>query len=165
MLDQVPALVPGSVKGDVDKDLEARYGNTVAKALDADGKIVGYVIVASGDGFADKIELLIGLDPEAHIIKGMYVLSQKETPELGNKIVESDFRDKFKSQSVAKPISASKKPQGNYQIEAITGATISSVAVCNIINKGVADFKKQLFALAAEEAKADTQEGSAPDGE
>ncbi|HHH75580.1 MAG TPA: FMN-binding protein, partial [Phycisphaerae bacterium] len=156
-----------STHGDIDDALSEQYGKLVAKALDKDGRVVGYVIIASGDGFADKIELIIGLNPTLDEIKGIYVLSQKETPELGNKIVESDFRDQFRDMSVAAPVSASKKPKDN-QIEAITGATISSTAVCNIINKGVIDFKKALLAEAESKCKkADNGnvEGGDSDGE
>jgi len=167
MLNQVPILVPESTHGDIDNALSEQYGKLVAKALDKDGKVVGYVFVACGDGFADKIELIIGINPTLDEIKGIYVLTQKETPGLGNKIVESDFRDQFRGKSVATPVSASKKPKDN-QIGAITAATISSTAVCNIINKGVNDFKKALLARAEAQTKkaaTDNQEGGVPDGE
>ena len=166
MLHQVPVLVPESTHGEIDDTLSKQYGKIVAKALNKENKVVGYVIVASGDGFADKIELLVGLDPNAHIIRGMYVLSQKETPELGNKIVKSEFRDQFQGQSITKSISANKEPQGNHQVEAISGATISSVAVCSIINKGVTDFRKILFEMRKKsETETEKLEGGIPDGE
>ncbi len=110
-----------------------------------DSNVLGWVAKASGQGYADQVELLIGLSPRAKKITGLFVLGQKETPGLGAKIVEPDWRAQFAGQTTDKQMKVVKdgadKP---HEIDAITGATISSETVCSIVNKTVADLKPQL---------------------
>ncbi|MFC1467365.1 FMN-binding protein [Verrucomicrobiota bacterium] len=140
-LGKVPELVPGAVSAE-----KAMVGEIMAyKGLDADGNVAGWVIPAKGQGFADKIELLLGLDANAGKITGMYVLDQKETPGLGDKI-KSDLAwgQKYVGKSAARTIGLTKAaPTGN-EIQAITGATISSESVTKIVNKYAADFRGAL---------------------
>jgi len=111
-----------------------------------DSRVLGWVAKASGQGYADQVELLIGLSPRAEKITGLFVLSQKETPGLGANIVESDWRAQFAGQTTDKRIKVVKDGADEpHEIDAITGATISSDTVCTIVNKTVADLKPQLF--------------------
>lgn len=117
---------------------------SVFKATEAD-VVKGWVAKASGKGYADKVELLLGLSPEADQITGLFILDQKETPGLGAKIIEPLWRGQFTGKNTAQPILAVKNGADQpYEIDAITGATISSKTVCSIINKTVADLKKPL---------------------
>lgn len=137
---QIPLLVPGSETGE-----QAEIaGMTVYRAMSSSGQ-VGWVIPTKGQGFADKLEILIGLDASAEKITGLYVLDQKETPGLGNKIVEETWRSQYKDKSTSDPIEVIKNgtPTAN-QIVAVTGATISSAAVTDIVNKTVSELKEQL---------------------
>ena len=124
-------------------------GHLAYKAHDADGDHRGWVIKAAGQGFADKIEILIGLDESGEKVLGLYVLNQKETPALGNKIVEYDWRKKFVGRETGREIVVSKasvqadKVTAN-SIQAVTGATVSSNAVVGIVNAAVADFHTRL---------------------
>jgi len=105
----------------------------------------GWVIRSTGQGYADKIELLVGFDPNMDSITGLYVLEQKETPGLGNKILESSWREQFINTKTGHTLAAVKtgavKPG---EIDAITGATISSRSVCDIVNTVIQDLKKPL---------------------
>jgi electron transport complex protein RnfG len=115
----------------------------------SDGKLAGWVTKSAGQGYADKIEVLIGFDPQMEKITGLFVLDQKETPGLGNKIMEDDWRGQFLSKSTAKPLAPVKgKSAASNEIDAITGATISSKAVTDIINSAVADLRQPLAAKA-----------------
>ena len=110
-----------------------------------DGKNTGWVIKSSGPGYADKIELLIGFDPHMKFITGLYVLGQKETPGLGNKITDTVFRNQFLNVKTENTLLAVKAKSGkNGEIDSITGATISSRSVCDIVNSAVKDLKSPL---------------------
>lgn len=105
----------------------------------------GWVAKAAGQGYADEIELLIGLSPEAKKITGLFVLSQKETPGLGANIVHKEWRRQFAGQTTAKKVRVVKDGADEpHEVDAITGATISSRAVCSILNNTVADLKTKL---------------------
>jgi electron transport complex protein RnfG len=127
-----------------------RAAYNVYEALDTEKKNIGWVVKAKGQGYADRIELLFGLDPDIKKITGIFVLDQKETPGLGNKIVTEEWRGQFIGKSTAKPVGVVKGGgAGPDDINSITGATISSKAVSSIINTAVADLKGPL----AEKAK------------
>jgi electron transport complex protein RnfG len=146
-LSQIPALVPGAKTG----QQTAIEGKTVFRAVDGAGKLVGWVVPARGQGFADRIELLIGLDTKAETIKGLYVLAQKETPGLGNKITEDDWRGQFADKPTAKPLAVTKAQPQAGEIRAITGATISSESVCTIVNDTIAAWGEKLRLQAQKE--------------
>jgi len=105
-------------------------------AYDDDGRFRGYAIEAEGAGFQDTIRLIYGYDPDGQNIIGMYILESRETPGLGDKIYkDADFKNNFESLHVLPQIVVVKSDQpADNQVDAITGATISSKAVVNIIN-------------------------------
>jgi electron transport complex protein RnfG len=109
------------------------------------GKPVGWVAKIAGQGYADKIELLVGFDPLLTTITGVFVLDQKETPGLGNKIITPEWRGQFTSKSTDNPLVVVKTGAGAAnEINAITGATISSKSVTSMINSAVHDLKGPL---------------------
>jgi electron transport complex protein RnfG len=133
------------------KGIQKTYN--VFEARYADGTLAGWVTKVDGQGYADRIELLLGLNPSAEEITGLYILDQKETPGLGNKIVEQRWRDQFtqkKTQGSLKVVKGGAKEKD--EIDSVSGATISSNSVVDIINKTVADLKQPL-AVAARNQK------------
>lgn len=118
----------------------------VYDAIDKTGMIAGYVVKTSGQGYADKIELLLGLDSQAKAITGLFILDQKETPGLGNKIIENMWRNQFIGKSSDNTLVVKKgKPVNDNEIDSISGATISSQAVTDIINSTLADVKTTII--------------------
>lgn len=151
---QIPALIPGadSAKTKLDEHLTAQLKMEVRKAFSSKGKLLGWVLRASGSGFADKIEILIGLDVSTTKITGIYVLEQQETPCLGSKITTRRWNSQYYDQPtdkklvVVKGMSTEQKKIKDGQIDAITGATISSDAVTDIVNDAVTKAKPALIA-------------------
>jgi electron transport complex protein RnfG len=140
---KIPSLVPGAVRGE-----ETLVDNKLAyRAMSASGEQVGWVVPAAGQGFADRIELLIGLNNEATTITGLYVLSQKETPGLGEKIKNPDFCDHFKGKTTGGALQVVKGASSTGdRIAAITGATVSSMSVTQIVNTTIAEWAGKLAA-------------------
>jgi electron transport complex protein RnfG len=120
----------------------------VFRVKDASGKLLGYAFIAEGNGYQATIKMLAGIDEKLSTLQGMEVLESQETPGLGAEIASEDFRGQFKGLSVTHPIEYVKnqKPSEPYEIEAITGATISSRAVVTILNKKVEEMRKILKA-------------------
>lgn len=117
----------------VRKDDEAIFGG-----YDASGQLIGYAIPGAGPGFQDTIRLLYGYLPTKRQVSGMEILESRETPGLGDKIYKDlAFVANFESLSIDPEIRAIKKgkPKAANEIDAITGATISSKAVVRIINE------------------------------
>ncbi len=140
-LGQIPRLVPGAVGG----EQRIVAGRTVYRAEDKKGGPVGWVIPCGGRGFADRIELLLGVDAAAQTITGLYVLDQKETPGLGNKIIEAVWRKQFSGKSTGQPLVVARSGKtGANEVDAVTGATISSESVCTIINQTIGTIGEKL---------------------
>jgi len=111
-----------------------------------DGTLEGVAIEAQGQGYADIIRLLYGYSPDCGCVIGLKVLESKETPGLGDKIgKDPEFLSNFTALDVrlSSPDGATDGPlelikQGTnldaWQIDAISGATISSQAVTDILN-------------------------------
>jgi len=131
-----------------DKDEPVVYGG-----YDEQGDFVGYAMPAAGPGFQDTIAILYGYKPADKIVVGMEVLESRETPGLGDKIYkDAVFVAGFSALFVEPEIIAVKKgtkSQPN-EIDAITGATISSKAVVRIINEAHAEWSAQLPAPGSE---------------
>jgi electron transport complex protein RnfG len=119
------------------------FGEQAAMKITQAGEQVGWVVRASGQGYADVIELLIGLSPDASTITGIAVLSQKETPALGDKITTADFRGQFAGTEADGSLAVTRD---GGSIEPITAATISSRSVCDIVNEAVSRWQPKLKA-------------------
>jgi len=136
-------ITPGTVA--IEKDGRKTYYKLfrVTRA----GKLAGWVIKARGRGYADVIELLIGLDSRAQTITGIFVLEQKETPGLGNKIGTARWRGQFAKKSTDRPLVVVKGGGSRPDtIDAVTGATISSRSVTRIVNRTIRDLRGKLTA-------------------
>lgn len=142
----IPLLVEGADKEHVEEIMVTGQDGKeirVYKANDANGFHRGWVVPATGLGFADRIDILVGTDANVTTITGMYVLGQKETPGLGNKIVEDEFRGRFKGKPAATALTVVKStPQADNQVLAVTGATVSSESVVSILNAALANVRQ-----------------------
>ncbi len=105
----------------------------------ADGQLIGYAVPNAGPGFQDTIRLLYGYLPQERKVVGMEILQSRETPGLGDKIYkDAAFVANFEKLSIDPEIITVKKGRKSApnEVDAITGATISSKAVVQIINRG-----------------------------
>jgi electron transport complex protein RnfG len=122
-------------------------GETVFAAYDEAGRLLGVAFPGAAQGYADVIRFLFGYDPGCRCIVGMRVLKSTETPGLGDKI-ETDpaFLENLRA------LDARLDPEGTrlandietvkhgtktepWQIDAVSGATISSVATGRALNR------------------------------
>lgn len=120
-------------------------GPLVYAGYDDGGRLLGVALTAQGMGYADVITVLYGYSFEGDAIVGMQVMESKETPGLGDKIEKDEgFLTNFEAldvsldeaeASIAHPIEAVKNGEKTepWQIDGITGATISSVAIANML--------------------------------
>ena len=118
----------------------------VFRAVSASGECVGWSFNAIGPGFADKIELVVAVDNNFGNFAGFDVLSSNETPGFGNKIKFDYFQDQFKgapSEGLNLATSGD-NTKIDSEIIAISGATISSEAVVDIISNAITQMKKQM---------------------
>ncbi|MBN2314861.1 MAG: FMN-binding protein [Sedimentisphaerales bacterium] len=118
----------------------------VFKAVAESGERVGWSFNAAGPGFADKIELVVAVDANFEKIAGFDVLSSNETPGFGDQIKYDYFRNQFKGApaEALKLVSVGEPTEIDSQIVAISGATVSSEAVVEIVSNFVTQIKEQI---------------------
>lgn len=105
-----------------------------------------YIFGFRGRGLWGLIDGIITLKPDMETIKLVKIIWQEETPGLGARIVEPDFEGAFRDKKVEPPLSLAIRGKAVMpnEIDAITGATISSRAVVDIINRSVKEFQEKL---------------------
>ena len=137
---------------------ETAGDDVVYAGYDEGGKLVGVAIEAKGMGYQDVIRMLYGYSFRQSAIIGIRVLESRETPGLGDRI-ESDpaFLENFQQLDVsladdgsalAHPIAGVKHgtKQHPWQVDAITGATISAMAVANALGRSAAVWVPRIHA-------------------
>lgn len=107
---------------------------------------LGYAFLTEGQGYQGPIKILCGVDSQFDKILGIEIIESTETPGLGARINEAWFKKQFAALNINGLISYVKgKPQGDREIEAITGATVSSKAVVDILNKAVSELRRKMM--------------------
>lgn len=110
-------------------------------ALDASGNPLGYVItVTSTEGSQANITLSMGITLEG-VINGYETTSISETPGLGSKVADAAFKSQFEGKSVETFTVTKTGASSDSEIDALSGATISTRAVTNAVNAGLAYFR------------------------
>jgi len=106
---------------------------------DAADDPVGVAVVGGKAGFQDIVTLIFGYDPDDGKLLGMKVLDSKETPGLGDKIEkDSAFIGRFVgAATLIRGVKKGRETGAEEEVLMITGATISSTAVIDIINMRV----------------------------
>lgn len=105
-----------------------------------DGEIVGYAVdTYTENGFSGTINLMAGFKPDGTIFN-LSVLAHKETPGLGTKMAEPEFKDQFMGKDPAGFALQVSKDGG--PVDAITAATISSRAFCDAVQRAYNTLQK-----------------------
>lgn len=92
---------------------------------------VGYVFTTQSKGYGGAVEIMTGIDLEGRVA-GIQTLMLNETAGLGMNAKNEAFRDQFKGKSGK--IGVAKSNPGDDEIQALTGATITSKAVTDAVN-------------------------------
>lgn len=128
-----------SVKGELPKLTYMGYNNF--------NEVVGFAILGDEIGFADVIAVMMGYDAGKKTIIGFEVLESKETPGLGDKIFKDQaFKNNFVELLTEPEILFAKKGEKHNanEVEAITGATISSKAIIRLLNNSMKEWKEPI---------------------
>ena len=143
-------------------DLE---GITLYAGYGPEGRLKGVALEAAAAGYQDVIRVLYGYDPYCECIRGIQVLKMTETPGIGDKIAKDPvFQENFVALEARAdltgqglehkivPVKHGTKTQP-WQIDAISGATISSNAIARMLNDSAQQFvpiiQKDLAAMEA----------------
>ena len=105
-------------------------------AKSADGQVAGYAVSVTAKGFGGDVTMALGLTPDGKINKIAFT-ELNETAGLGMRADEDSFKGQFAGKggelSLVKGTAG-----GGQEISALTGATVTSTAVVNGVNAGLA---------------------------
>lgn len=104
------------------------------------GKTIAYVIPGETRGYGGEISMLVAVATDGSVID-YNILSSNETPGLGQNASKDFFRNRFKGKK-SENLVVVKDPNNKVNIDALTGATISSVAVTKGIKEAVDEVVK-----------------------
>lgn len=106
-------------------------------ANDASGNKIGYVMtVTTQNGYGGAITLSLGYSLDG-TVTGMEILTIKETAGMGAKATQPEFKGQFAGKEVEEFNLTKSAPSADNDIQAISGATITSTAVTNAVNSGI----------------------------
>lgn len=112
----------------------------VVKAQDADGKALGYVIgVVTHEGYGGDIEISVGMLMDG-TVTGVEILSISETAGLGMRANTPEFKAQFADKKVKSFEYTKNGAQTESEIDALSGATITSNAMTNGVNAALTYF-------------------------
>ena len=115
----------------------------VMEAKDASGELIGYVItVTTKEGYGGDIQFSIGVRMDG-TVNGISILSISETAGLGMQ-AEEVLKPQFADKNVEQFEYTKNGATSENQVDAISGATITTNAVTNGVNAGLYYFQTQL---------------------
>ena len=105
-----------------------------------DGTANTVVMEASASGYGDKIGMVVAINMADETLRGIAVTTHKETPGLGAMAKDDpNFSAQFVDKSISSPFGVT---TDGGQISALSGATITSRAVCDGVNNAVASYNQ-----------------------
>lgn len=129
-----------------------KYGEMEVYVANINGA-TKYILPLSGKGLWGGIGGYLALDADKNTIYGVNFNHESETPGLGAKIVEMPFREQFEGKHIRNAagevvsvavLKAGKHAEGQEQVDAISGATITSSGVSTMLEVNLAEYEEFL---------------------
>ncbi len=117
--------------GDIERDIFVGVFDGVANTV---------VMESTASGFADKIGMVVAINMADETLRGVAVTTHKETPGLGAMAKnDPNFAAQFNGKSITAPFAVT---NDGGKISALSGATITSRAVCTAVNNAVSSYNQ-----------------------
>ncbi len=134
---------------DIEKTYEAYITEKTVKDVKVyyaseNGDNLGYAFKIVGPGLWGSMTGYAGVSADLTTIKGISFVSHSETPGLGGRVDEPWFKEQFRGVKIGEKESVIFTPAQSGNIDAITGATLTSESVRAIVNQDIADFVQKL---------------------
>lgn len=116
----------------------------IYEAYGEDG-LIGYGKIIEGPGLWGNIHGFIAVGADGKSILGISFISHSETPGLGGRIDEAFFQEQFRHIEMRESYPyISYRPATDGLVDAISGATLTSKSVLDLINKGIEKLREDL---------------------
>ncbi len=123
------------VLADADSFKDETIGQTAyCTGVDASGAMVGYVFTTAAKGYGGDVKVMVGVKADG-AVAGVQILELSETPGLGMNATKESFLKQFIGKVAG--IAVSKSSPAENEIQALTGATITSKATTTAVNQAL----------------------------
>lgn len=109
-------------------------------AADGNGSILGAVMNITTSGYGGDINFSMGIQKDG-TVGGVEILTISETAGLGMRATEEEFRSQFAGKNVESFAVTKAGASADNEIDAISGATITSNGMTNGVNAGICYFR------------------------
>lgn len=147
VIEKLQIEAENNAKAEVLSAIDAKFEKTKAKgveeayiAYDKNGETIGYCFKVMPSGFGGAITLMVGIDTNGSIC-GVKITEMAETPGLGAKASEEKWLGQFVGKTSGINIVKGGKA-GKNDVDAISGATITSKAVAKGVNDALGATKE-----------------------
>lgn len=103
-----------------------------------DGQLAGVAMETFGKGYGGDLGVMVGVDLSEEQLAGIGITAMKETPGIGSRVAKHGFTAQFKGHDL---FGLSLTSQGG-DIDAVSGASVSSGAAMQAINRAVEIYRE-----------------------
>lgn len=136
---------------DADNFEECENGEITYYAAINGGKTAAYIFIESSKGYGGDVSVMTAIKPDG-TVAGVAILDVSgETPGLGQNAAKESFFSQYIGLKNGVSVLKNGAKAENNEVDAVTGATITSTAVTRAVNKALDDFEKVKEATADEE--------------
>ena len=136
---------------DADNFEECENGEITYYAAINGGKTAAYIFTESSKGYGGDVSVMTAIKPDG-TVAGIAILDVSgETPGLGQNAAKESFFSQYIGLKKGVSVLKNGAKAENNEVDAVTGATITSTAVTRAVNKALDDFEKVKEATADEE--------------
>ena len=136
---------------DADNFEECENGEITYYAAINGGKTAAYIFTESSKGYGGDVSVMTAIKPDG-TVAGVAILDVSgETPGLGQNAAKESFFSQYIGLKKGVSVLKNGAKAENNEVDAVTGATITSTAVTRAVNKAFDDFEKVKEATADEE--------------
>ena len=151
---QLNVILPKNKANDVKQlDVNLEGVQNVLGVFEAieNGEVVGHAVIVTTNGFGGEIKMTVGITKDG-TIGGIKIVSHGETPGIGTVIEDEKLLSKYRDKPIQEKLKLVKAtPAADNEIEAITGATISSGAMVTGVNTALNFYKENILGETVED--------------
>lgn len=129
------AFTYGVTAPTIQKNLEAMEKQAAQEVL---GDVAGVALKTQVKSYGGKLELMVGISEEG-AVTGVKILTHQDTPGLGTQSMETEYLKQY----IGLTDFPAKHINDDENVDAVTGATISSNAIYNGVKQALSDFKEK----------------------
>lgn len=132
----------GQLRDSLDSEgYQAQSIEEVVEAVDGSGTSLGYIItVISSEGYGGDIKFTMGVQSDG-TMNGISILSISETAGLGMRANTDEFKSQFVGKNTDKLVYTKNGASADNEIDALSGATVTTNAMTNGVNAGLCAFR------------------------